>query len=100
MLTICGDIVLDSKLSEKNERILWHFFLACKMYSLEVAKSEMKAKRLDSMRENTVLYSTIFQGVNTVLYFIKYSQFMHAAHALDFLQTYLFSSLKSIQGET
>jgi len=32
MVTVCDEIVLDSKLSEKSERVYWHLFLACKLY--------------------------------------------------------------------
>ena len=32
MLTVCDELVLDSKLSEKSERVYWHFFLACRLY--------------------------------------------------------------------
>ena len=35
LLTVSCDIVLDNKLFDKNEKIFWHLFLACKLYQIE-----------------------------------------------------------------
>ena len=60
MITVCDEVVLDSKLIERNERVFWHLFLSCKVYEADAAKSDL------------VLYRMIFQGFNTVAFFVRY----------------------------
>ena len=70
MLTVSTEIVLDSKLFERNERVFWHMFLACKIYQTEREKTDI------------LLYRTIFQGFNTIMYFMRYQEYILAFKSL------------------
>ena len=87
MITVCDEAVLDSKLFERNDRVFWHLFLSCKVYEADVAKSDL------------VLYRMIFQGFNTVTFFVRYQQYVLAFKSLVLLKRHVFSSLPYGSGE-
>lgn len=65
MITVCDEVVIDSKLFERTDRVFWHLFLSCKLYE---AERRMADVRFDEL----YLYRMIFQGFNTVAFFIRY----------------------------
>ena len=88
MITVTSEVVLDSKLSEKRERIFWYMFLSCKLYQVEQDKTDI------------LLYRTLFQGYNTILYFIRYQEYVLALKALLLLKSKVLAEHQINDGET
>lgn len=72
MLTVSNDVVMDNKLFDKNERIFWYYFLSCKLYQIE--RAACKVETVGGLH----FYRAIFQGFNTVVYFVKYQEYVMA----------------------
>ena len=68
--------------------MFWHFFLACRLYEAEKGRGN-----------DILVYRTIFQGFNTVVFFLKYQEYVLALKSLECLKTHVMDGLYCAQGE-
>ena len=77
-VTVCSEVVLDSKLFHNSERVLLNLFFACRLQQRE----PLSFKYNDQIG----LYQVILQGYHTVVFLMRQQEYLMAMQALNFLK--------------